>query len=103
VDAGPIALDGSTPIDGRAPLPDGAPPPTDGSLPGDDGGVPGTDGGGGGGLCDPACMAMSGAVCCTACGACSGAAVMCTPVCDDGLRWDCELECCFDTSTVSCT
>jgi len=77
---------------------------TDGGGGGTDGGGGGTDGGGGGGengTCDPACLAMSGAMCCTACG-CGGAEVRCEPRCSGSYTWDCELGCCFDRSTFEC-
>jgi len=43
-------------------------------------------------VCDPTCMAQSGAVCCTKCG-CDGT-VKCMPVCPDS-TWDCEMERCY--------
>lgn len=68
-------------------------PPIDSSVTGDGSTTPP-------GQCEPSCLAMPGADCCFTCGAC--AEVSCTPVCPDGQRWDCELSCCFDTSTTSC-
>jgi len=100
---------GTPPADagsGEAGFPDGMTPPRDGMVPYEDAG-PGLDGGprvDGGmvtqGTCDPACLAMAGAVCCTACG-CSGS-VRCTPVCSAGFMWDCEIGCCFSYSTYEC-
>jgi len=52
------------------------------------------------GVCDPTCMAQSGAVCCTGCG-CSGS-VKCTPVCESPTKWDCEMRCCFDYGGKAC-
>jgi hypothetical protein len=68
-------------------------PPSDSSVPGDASTTPP-------GQCEPSCLAMPGADCCFGCGAC--AEVSCTPVCPEGQRWDCELSCCFDTTTTSC-
>lgn len=53
------------------------------------------------GQCAPACLAMSGAVCCTTCGTCA-AEVSCEPICPVGTGWDCERECCFDTTGFAC-
>jgi hypothetical protein len=52
------------------------------------------------GPCDAGCMAQAGAVCCTGCG-CMGA-VQCMPQCELPLKWDCEMECCFDYDALKC-
>lgn len=52
------------------------------------------------GVCDPSCMAQSGAECCTGCGC--KATVRCTPTCDAPARWDCEMTCCWDSTKKGC-
>lgn len=52
------------------------------------------------GQCEPSCLETPGAVCCQSCGSCGE--VDCTPVCPDGTTWDCELMCCFDSTTTGC-
>jgi hypothetical protein len=52
------------------------------------------------GPCADSCMGQAGAVCCTACG-CS-APVACAPVCGSGTMWDCEMQCCFDSTALKC-
>jgi hypothetical protein len=93
IDSGPRP-DGAAEEDAFVPMVD--------SGGGRDTGTPARDGGGGPSLgCEPACMAMPGAVCCQDC-ACGGATVRCTPRCPTPYRWDCEIMCCFDYDTFEC-
>ncbi|MFH2005785.1 MAG: hypothetical protein ABI333_04270 [bacterium] len=64
-----------------------------------DAGLPGPDGGTVG-LCDPTCMAQSGAVCCSETCGCSG--TYCMPVCEEPYQWDCEMLCCFNYTNYQC-
>lgn len=99
-----IGVDSSAGDGGGDATTDGSPTDTggrtDSSTPTDS--ATGGDGSVGLGQCDPSCLAAPGAVCCTTCGSCNLAEVMCEPFCASGQRWDCELNCCFDTTTFMC-
>jgi hypothetical protein len=50
-------------------------------------------------VCNPTCMQGANAVCCTTCGCTT---TDCKPTCADPLKWDCEMGCCFNYTTLKC-
>lgn len=49
--------------------------------------------------CDSTCMQGANAVCCTTCGC---KTTDCKPACESPLKWDCEMQCCFNYTTLKC-